>query len=134
MSAIIKGSLILLALAACAPQRETRSNSSSVSTSVAAASPVRIDSVRPATVDLMGPGLAELKIYGQGFVADSNDVRLDSASVAKAGSVDGAYIRIVLSKTLPSAGGPPMTMMAGNHVLEVRNARGSSNSVQLKVQ
>lgn len=134
MSVISRVSLMLLAVAACAPQHETRSNSASVSTSVSAASPVRIDSVSPATVDLMGPGLAELKIYGQGFVTDSNDVRLDSASVAKAASADGKYIRIVLTKTLPSAGGPPMTMMAGNHVLEVRNARGSSNSVQLKVQ
>jgi hypothetical protein len=133
MTAITRVSLILLAVTACAPQRETRGNSSSVSTTVAT-SPVRIDSVLPTPVDLMGPGLAELKIYGQGFVADSNDVRLDSTSIARASSSDGRYIRIVLMKTLPSRGGPPMSMMAGSHALQIRNTRGSSNTVQLKVQ
>jgi len=133
MIAFIRGSLAALAVAACAPQHETRSNSSSVSTTVAA-SPVRIDSVTPAPVDLMGPGLAELKIYGQGFASDGNEVLLDSTSIARATSADGKYMRVVLTKTLPSAGGPPMVMMAGTHALQVKNARGSSNTVQLKVQ
>ena len=126
-------SLVAIAMMACAPQHETRSNSSSVSTTVSA-SPVRIDSVTPATVDLLGPGLAELKIYGAGFVSDSNYVFLDDASIARAASADGKYMRIVLTKTLSSAGGPPMTMMAGTHALRVKNARGGSNTVQLKVQ
>jgi hypothetical protein len=134
MSAITRVSLMLLAVAACAPQPETRGNSSTVSTTVTPASPVRIDSVMPTPVDLMGPGLAELNIYGQGFASDSNDVRLDSTTIAKAKSADGKYMRVVLSKTLPSAGGPPMMMMAGNHALQIRNMRGSSNTVQLKVQ
>lgn len=133
MTARNRLSLMVLAMAACAPPHETRSNSSSVSTTVQA-SPVRIDSVAPATVDLIGPGLAELKIYGAGFVSDSNDVRLDNASIAKATSADGKYMRIVLTKTLASAGGPPMTMMAGTHALQVKNTRGGSNTVQLKVQ
>ena len=124
-------SLALLALAACATPREKVPGNSSTTVS---ASPVRIDSVRPASVELLGPGLAELKVYGAGFVADSNQVLLDNMSIATVKSSDGIYMRLVLTKTLPSSGGPPMVMSPGDHSIQVKNTRGSSNTVQLKVQ
>ena len=124
-------SLALLALAACATPREKVPGNSNTAVS---ASPVRIDSIRPASVELLGPGLAELKVYGAGFVADSNQVMLDNMSIATVKSSDGAYMRLVLTRTLPSSGGPPMTIMGGDHSLQVKNARGSSNTVQLKVE
>jgi hypothetical protein len=131
MTTTYRVSLALLALAACATPREKVPGNSSTTVS---ASPVRIDSVRPAPVDLLGPGLAELKVYGAGFAADSNQVLLDGMSIATGKSSDGIYMRLALTKTLPSTGGPPMVIVAGDHSLQVKNARGTSNTVHLTVQ
>jgi hypothetical protein len=133
MTTTYRVSLALLALAACATPREKVPGNSSTTVS---ASPVRIDSVRPAAVELLGPGVADLTIYGVGFVADSNQVWFDNSALDYSVSADGRMIRMRMQRTMvaPPNGGMPQQVTPGDHTLFVKNARGTSNTVHLTVQ
>jgi hypothetical protein len=136
--AVLSALSVMCAVAAtsCAAA-QPRSVADRSNVEIASTLPV-IDSVRPDSVSLPYGGVAEVTIFGKGFLPGDpgrNRVHFDRATInAIRASSDGNRIVFAVPDQLASGGeAPPRRLQPGRYDVGVETAAGLSNLVSMRV-
>ena len=131
----IGATLSVLSTAECTPvQRAPAADTRNVDVAVTA--PI-IDSVRPDSVIVPYAGVAEVTLYGRGFLAEDpgNTLHFDRARLnAIKAAVGGRRIDFVIPDQISSGGeAPPARLVSGRYNISVETPRGVSNVVTIRI-